>query len=180
MTIRPSHSPSPDAFPGMKELALEITTDPDHKFDLSLQLDDLDAAVEIARSVPELEAEAKWKAIGDRALAVWRFDLARESFEKANDLGALMLLLLAIGDKDGLAKLAVTAGACDAYCLFFPVRLHLDYVPQRRRAKTTLRSRRCCSSATLLRVLTCSSRRSARPRRRCSRARMCRARFPRP
>ena len=70
-----------------------MTTDPDHKFDLSLQLDDLDAAVEIARTVPELEAEAKWKQIGDRALAVWRFDLARESFEKAGDLSALMLLL---------------------------------------------------------------------------------------
>ena len=89
-----------------------MTTDPDHKFDLSLQLDDLDAAVDIARTVPELEAEAKWKQIGDRALAVWRFDLARESFEKAGDLSALMLLLLAIGDRDGLAKLAVTAGAC--------------------------------------------------------------------
>ncbi|OBZ70384.1 Coatomer subunit beta' [Grifola frondosa] len=94
---------------GLKELALEVTTDPDQKFDLSLQLDDLDSAVEIARSVPELEAETKWKAIGDRALTVWRFDLARESYEKAGDLSALMLLLLAIGDRDGLTKLASTA-----------------------------------------------------------------------
>jgi len=94
---------------GLKELALQVTTDPDHKFDLSLQLDDLDAAVSIARSVPELEAETKWKAIGDRALAVWRFDLARESFEKAGDLNALMLLLLSIGDRDGLTQLATTA-----------------------------------------------------------------------
>ncbi|KAH8092503.1 coatomer beta [Cristinia sonorae] len=94
---------------GLKELALEITTDPDHKFDLSLQLDDLDAAVEIARTVPELEAEIKWKAIGDRALTVWRFDLARESFERAGDLSALMLLLLATGDREGLTKLAATA-----------------------------------------------------------------------
>ncbi|OSC97980.1 coatomer beta [Trametes coccinea BRFM310] len=94
---------------GLKELALQVTTDPDQKFELSLQLDDLDAAVEIARSVPELEAETKWKAIGDRALTVWRFDLARESFEKAGDLSALMLLLLAIGDREGLAKLAKQA-----------------------------------------------------------------------
>lgn len=91
---------------GLKELALQVTTDPDHKFDLSLQLDDLDAAVEIARTVPELEAEPKWKAIGDRALAVWRFDLARESFEKAGDLSSLMLLLLSIGDRNGLEQLA--------------------------------------------------------------------------
>ena len=93
----------------MKELALQITTDPDHKFDLSLQLDDLDAAVDIAKTVPDLEAEPKWKAIGDRALAVWRFDLAREAFERAKDLNALFLLLLAIGDKDGLLNLATQA-----------------------------------------------------------------------
>ncbi len=89
---------------------MQVTTDPDHKFDLSLQLDDLDTAIEIARSIPELEAEAKWKSLGDRALTVWRFDLARESFEKAGDLSALMLLLLAIGDRDGLKALSSKAG----------------------------------------------------------------------
>jgi coatomer subunit beta' len=64
-----------------------------------------------------LEAETKWKALGDRAMAVWRFDLARESFEKANDLSALMLLLLSTGDKAGLQKLAASAGA--SLCFFF-------------------------------------------------------------
>ncbi|KAG2741564.1 hypothetical protein P692DRAFT_20822239 [Suillus brevipes Sb2] len=93
----------------LKELALQVTTDPDHQFDLSLQLDDLDTAVKIARSVLEPEAETKWKAIGDRALMVWRFDLAREAFEKAGDLNALMLLLLSTGDREGLQKLAATA-----------------------------------------------------------------------
>ncbi|KAL0568744.1 Coatomer subunit beta' [Marasmius crinis-equi] len=93
----------------LKELALQITTDPDHKFDLSLQLDDLDAALEIVSGVPEIEAEAKWKALGDRALAVWRFDLARTSFEKAGDLSSLMLLLLSTGDRDGLTELAKKA-----------------------------------------------------------------------
>ena len=93
----------------LKELALQVTTDPDHKFDLSLQLDDLDSALEIARKIPETEAEVKWKAIGDRALAVWRFDLARECFERGGDLNALMLLLLSIGDREGLEKLATQA-----------------------------------------------------------------------
>lgn len=87
-----------------------MTNDPDHKFDLSLQLDDLDTALEITRTVPELEAEPKWKAIGDKALAVWKFDLARECFEKSGDLSALMLLLLSIGDRDGLKRLASDAG----------------------------------------------------------------------
>lgn len=89
-----------------------MTTDPDHKFDLSLQLDDLDSALEIVRGVPETEAESKWKAVGDRALAVWRFDLAKECFDKANDLGALMLLLLSTGDRSGLEDLAAKASTC--------------------------------------------------------------------
>ena len=32
---------------------------------------------------------------------MWRFDLAKECFEKAGDLSALMLLLMAMGDRDG-------------------------------------------------------------------------------
>jgi coatomer subunit beta' len=99
-----------DTCADLKELALQVTSDPDHKFDLSLQLDDLDTALEIARSIPELEAETKWKALGDRTLAVWQFDLARESFEKANDLSALMLLSLSTGDTAGLQKLTLIAG----------------------------------------------------------------------
>jgi coatomer subunit beta' len=87
-----------------------VTTDPDHKFELALQLDDLDTALEIARSVPDVEAEVKWKALGDRALAVWRFDLARECFSRAGDLSALMLLLMATGDREGLEGLAAKAG----------------------------------------------------------------------
>lgn len=51
----------------------------------------------------------KWKALGDRALTVWRFDLARESFEKAGDLSALMLLLMSTGDREGLLELAQKA-----------------------------------------------------------------------
>jgi len=93
----------------LKELAFQVTADPDHKFDLALQLDDLDSALEIVRAVPDTEAETKWKAVGDRALAVWRFDLARECFEKAGDLNALMLLLLSTGDQAGLRQLATKA-----------------------------------------------------------------------
>ncbi|KAI6042200.1 WD40-repeat-containing domain protein [Pisolithus marmoratus] len=98
-------------------------TDPDHRFDLALQLDDLDVATDITRSVPEAEAESKWKALGDRALAVWRFDLAKEAFEKAGDLSSLMLLLLAVGNRDGLRKvgsLAEQKGANNlAFATFF-------------------------------------------------------------
>lgn len=134
---------------------MEVTTDPDQKFELSLQLDDLDAAVEIARTVPEIEAESKWKAIGDRALAVWRFDLARESFEKAGDVSALMLLLLAIGDREGLAKLATLAGTHSHTWHHRGALLTSARHAQRRRGRTTSRSPPCSSWATPSRVLIC-------------------------
>ncbi|KNZ72668.1 Coatomer subunit beta', partial [Termitomyces sp. J132] len=109
----------------LKELAIQLTTDPDHKFDLALQLDDLDTALEITRNVPETEAELKWKALGDRALTVWRFDLARECFEKANDLSALMLLLSATGDRTGLQALAEKAEEKGQNNLAFATRFQL-------------------------------------------------------
>lgn len=94
-----------------------MTTDPDHKFDLALSLDDLDTALEIVRVVPDHEADVKWKALGDRALAVWRFDLARECFEKAGDLSALMLLFLSTGDRQGLLSLTEKACMHFLFCL---------------------------------------------------------------
>ncbi|KAF8797411.1 hypothetical protein BYT27DRAFT_7228998 [Phlegmacium glaucopus] len=56
------------------------TTDPD----------DLDTARQITHTIPENESEIKWKALGDRDLT------------KVGDLSALMLLLVAVGDRDGL------------------------------------------------------------------------------
>lgn len=103
----------------LKELALQITTDPDHKFDLALSLDDLDTALQITHTIPENESEIKWKALGDRALTVWRFDLAKECFGKAGDLSALMLLLVAVGDREGLKVLAQKAGMFPLFFFFF-------------------------------------------------------------
>ncbi|KAK2463732.1 hypothetical protein APHAL10511_004225 [Amanita phalloides] len=95
----------------LKELAIQITTDLDHKFELALSLDDLDTATSLARSVPAHEAEHKhkWKLVGDRALAVWRFELAKEAYEQASDLGALALLLWAVGDREGLKEVGERA-----------------------------------------------------------------------
>ena len=103
----------------LKELALQITTDPDHKFDLALSLDDLDTALQITYTILENESEIKWKTLGDRALTVWRFDLAKECFEKAGDLSALMLLLMAMGDRDGLKLLAGKAGVSSLFVFYF-------------------------------------------------------------
>jgi len=91
---------------GYKELALEIATDPEHRFDLALALGDLDIALEMAR---ETDAEHKWKTVGDAALATWNITLAEECFKAGKDLGSLLLLRTATGDIEGLKELAEMA-----------------------------------------------------------------------
>jgi coatomer subunit beta' len=93
----------------LKELALSVSTDPDHRFDLAISLNDLETALDLVRSAPEAGSQAKWKLVGDKALSAWQMDLAQESFEKANDLPALLLLYTSLSDRNGLTKLAGTA-----------------------------------------------------------------------
>jgi coatomer subunit beta' len=101
-----------DTYPlvGHKRLALEVSQDQDHKFDLAISIDELQTALAITETVPQGEADPKWKMLGDRALALWQFDLARRCFENSNDLSSLMLLLLSMGDKQGLEQLVDRAG----------------------------------------------------------------------
>lgn len=91
---------------GYKEMALEVATDPEHRFDLSLSLNDLETALLIAR---EANVEHKWKIVGDTALATWNLALAQECFANAKDVGSLLLLHTASGNKTGLRSLAQQA-----------------------------------------------------------------------
>lgn len=88
---------------------MEVTTDADHKFDLAIQLDDLEQALDLVRASPDVGSEGKWKTVGDKALAAWRVDLAIECFKKAGDLGSLLLIFTSIGDREGTLWLAETA-----------------------------------------------------------------------
>ncbi|GAA96135.1 uncharacterized protein L969DRAFT_84004 [Mixia osmundae IAM 14324] len=109
----------------LKELALEVSTDPDHQFELSVQLDDLERALSIARSSPSVGSEAKWRTIGDRALATWKFHLAEECFVNAKDLSALLLYYTSVGDSAGLEKLATMAEGKGQTNIAFASRLQL-------------------------------------------------------
>ncbi|CAO3613410.1 unnamed protein product [Cunninghamella blakesleeana] len=90
----------------MKELALEISTDLEQKFDLALQLSRLDIAVDIARQV---DNESKWRTLSDVALQAWNFALAEECLQKANDLSGLLLFYTSSGNQSGLREVAEKA-----------------------------------------------------------------------
>ncbi|KAJ3053855.1 Coatomer subunit beta' [Rhizophlyctis rosea] len=91
---------------GLKEEALSVSTDAEHRFDLAVGLGKLEVAVEIAR---EVDREDRWKAVGDSALAGWNFGLAEECLRNARDLEGLLLMYQAKGDAEGLRWLAEVA-----------------------------------------------------------------------
>ncbi|KAI2766410.1 hypothetical protein DTO012A8_8370 [Penicillium roqueforti] len=91
---------------GYKEMALEVATDPEHRFELALALNDLETALTIAR---EANVEHKWKIVGDAALAGWNLALAQECFTNAKDVGSLLLLHTASNNREGLKALAAQA-----------------------------------------------------------------------
>ncbi|KFY53105.1 hypothetical protein V496_07911 [Pseudogymnoascus sp. VKM F-4515 (FW-2607)] len=111
---------------GHKELALSVATDPEHKFDLALALNQLPTALALARVA---DAEHKWKTVGDAALAAWDVALAAECFTHARDLGSLLLLHSATGDRDGLAALAEQAREGGAHNVAFACLWQLGDVP---------------------------------------------------
>jgi coatomer subunit beta' len=101
---------------GHKELALEVATDPEHKFELALALNHLDTALELAR---EADVELKWKTVGDAALSGWDVALAAECFTHAKDLGSLLLLHSSTGNREGLSALATQAEEAGAHNVAF-------------------------------------------------------------
>lgn len=101
---------------GHKEWALEIATDPEHKFDLALGLNQLDLAHELAK---ESDADHKWKTLGDAALAGWNVPLATECFVKSKDFGSLLLIYSSTSDQQGLANLAGQAETAGAHNVAF-------------------------------------------------------------
>ena len=101
---------------GHKELALEVATDTEHKFDLALALNHLDIALDLAR---QADSDHKWKTLGDAGLAAWDVPLATECFVKSKDLGSLMLVYSSTSDREGLAKLVEQAENSGAHNIAF-------------------------------------------------------------
>ncbi|OAT14144.1 COPI vesicle coat beta' subunit [Blastomyces gilchristii SLH14081] len=110
---------------GNKELALDVATDQEHRFELSLALNKLDIALEIARAA---DVEHKWKIVGDAAMAAWDLALAQECFSNSKDLGSLLLLHTASCNTDGLRRLAEQADSAGSHNVAFSALLQLGDV----------------------------------------------------
>lgn len=79
---------------GFKQQALQVSTDSEHRFDLALQIGDLNTALDLAR---ESENPQKWSQLAEVATSQNKFELVKECLEKANDFGGLLLLASSAG-----------------------------------------------------------------------------------
>lgn len=101
---------------GFKEEALEVTTDEDHKFDLSLELGKIDLAHELMKETPDeekysIDTMAKWKKLSDAALKTSDFELTEACSLASDDFPGLLLLYSAVGNFEGMEELAKMAQA---------------------------------------------------------------------
>ncbi|KAK2705291.1 hypothetical protein QYM36_017359 [Artemia franciscana] len=101
---------------GFVSQALSVSTDPDHKFDLALQLSKLDLAVELAR---EIGSDQKWRQLADCSILNGRLDLADKCYEATQDFGALLILRSSSGNLDKVAELAEMARSARKFNVAF-------------------------------------------------------------
>ena len=99
---------------GFKEEALAVTQDPDHKFDLSLELGQVDTAHQILLGTPEEDKEStdtqsKWKRLSDAALKDTNLELCEAASIASNDYSGLLLFYSATGNFAGMERLAKLA-----------------------------------------------------------------------
>jgi coatomer subunit beta' len=99
---------------GFKEEAFAVTTDPDHKFDLALELGQTETAHALLLETPDedkdsTETESKWKRLSDAALKENNLELVEAASLASHDYSDLLLLYSAIGNLAGMERLAEAA-----------------------------------------------------------------------
>jgi coatomer subunit beta' len=100
----------------LKEIAFQVSSDPEHKFELALHLHDLKSARDVLLLA---ESEQKWRQLGDLALADFDLHLAEECFTHADDWSSLLLLHSSTGDVEGMKVLADKAGRAGRFNVAF-------------------------------------------------------------
>lgn len=99
---------------GFKEEALAVTRDTDHRFDLSLELNQVQTAHEILLNTPEedkddTETQTKWKRLSDVALKDTNLELCEAAGIASSDFSGLLLFYSATGNLAGIERLAKLA-----------------------------------------------------------------------
>ncbi|MEW5308232.1 MAG: hypothetical protein WDW38_000207 [Sanguina aurantia] len=107
--------------------ALEVATDPEYRFDLAIQLGNLDVAQSIAVA---LDSEVKWKQLGELAISSGRMAVAEQCLQYGKDFSGLLLLYSAQANRAGLTSLAASATAAGKHNVAFLALFSLGQVEQ--------------------------------------------------
>lgn len=91
---------------GLLEMALETTTEDDHRFDLAIQLGRLHTALTICRNCA---TATRWKQVGDLAMEQAYFDVVEEALTNAGDFNGLLLLFTSTSNTAALVRLGEAA-----------------------------------------------------------------------
>jgi len=99
---------------GFKQEAMAVTRDPEHKFDLALELGLLEEAQTLLSEQPAEDAEttegqSKWRRLGDLALQKGKLDLVEQCALTSGDVSGLLLLYTSTGSTAGMVDLAAQA-----------------------------------------------------------------------
>ncbi|XP_072393406.1 coatomer subunit beta' [Diabrotica undecimpunctata] len=101
---------------GFKQQALAVSTDPEHRFELAVALEDLNTAKILAQ---EANSPQKWNQLAELAAATNNVSLAKECMQKAQDYGGLLLLATSSGDESLVRTLGETTQAESKHNLAF-------------------------------------------------------------
>ncbi len=101
---------------GFKEEAFAVTTDPDHKFDLAMELGQIEVGHQLLLETPEedkdsTETESKWKRLSDAALKETNLELCEAAALASHDYSDLLMLYSAVGNLASMERLAEAATA---------------------------------------------------------------------
>uniref|UniRef100_A0AC35TLA9 Coatomer subunit beta' n=1 Tax=Rhabditophanes sp. KR3021 TaxID=114890 RepID=A0AC35TLA9_9BILA len=112
---------------GLSRLALDVTKDDDHKFELAIQLGDLQIAKEVAA---DIDSHQKWALLAQAATEKSELLLAGECMAKANDFGGLFVLAICVGSPGLMNHLAETSESSGKYNTSFLAHLTLGHLDE--------------------------------------------------
>lgn len=81
---------------GHKSTALRIAKDPSFQFQLAVELGELDRAFGLCQN------DADYKRVGELAVRLGNFELAKDAYTKGNNYGDLLVLYSSMGDYEGV------------------------------------------------------------------------------
>lgn len=87
----------------LPHIAINVTTDDDHKFELAVILKRLDVLQTLIEKAP---SPTKWRQLGDIALQLGHFDVAEDALWKAKDYNGLLLVYTCTANAEGLQRVA--------------------------------------------------------------------------